>query len=89
MLCTVTADRAGNVSVSSVVRQQTVKDDQGTRIWCGRDEPLAHKSITATGVIFDVGGSPITVAPGTTAAVGPYQVTVTSISRGTAVFTMG
>lgn len=85
-----TSDRICNVTVGpnriSVSGGGRVRTTNGrTEFACGNGPALTIVRIDEAGVAFQLNGAEVSVAPGQAAPVGPYQVTVTSVDRGTAV----
>lgn len=79
--CTVETD-GRNVDISGDSVSSTFGDG-GVTFSCG-GPTLAVGKITSMAVTLDLSGASVTVAVGTAGTVGPYQVTVVGISRGTA-----
>jgi hypothetical protein len=53
---------------------------------CGAGPFISLNRITHNAVIFTAAGGPVTIADGSSATVGAYQITVISVDAGTAVF---
>jgi hypothetical protein len=85
--CTVTAKGIHNIS-SRGPGVSNVSRNAETLLSCAGGPLVSLTEVASSGVSFRDGGDDMTIAADSTAAVGPYQVTVRSIDGGTAVFTM-
>jgi hypothetical protein len=85
--CTITA-AGSNISSRSNVGISTITSNDGTRINCGGAGQLTLISIGDSEIVVATAGNSVTVPAGETKQVGPYQVAVSSVTNGTAVFTM-
>ncbi len=81
--CTVTARRSGDVQKQGP--GQLIVTDRAVSFSCGSGPLISFTRITPTGVTFESAGGPVTIRARMSAAVGPYQVTVVSITSTAAV----
>lgn len=85
--CTVTARGINNISSRGPGGSTVTRGDE-TWISCSHGPLISLTGVDSPSVSFSDAGDSITIAAGSAAAVGPYQVTVRSIDGDTAVFTM-
>jgi len=85
--CTLTARGINNISSRGPGGSTVTRGDE-TWISCAHGPLIALTGVASPGVSFSDAGDSVTIAAGSAAAVGPYQVTVRSIDGDTAVFTM-
>ncbi|MGI8799593.1 MAG: hypothetical protein ACR2GE_09965 [Pseudonocardia sp.] len=85
--CTLTARGINNISSRGPGGSTVTRGDE-TWISCAHGPLIALTGVASPGVSFSEAGDSVTIAAGSAAAVGPYQVTVRSIDGDTAVFTM-
>lgn len=83
--CEVRASSTGSIS-SSGAGGRTVTTNGRTSFSCGSGPLIAIESIDGSGVTFSADGATATVAPGSAAAVGPYEISVGSVDGGAAEF---
>lgn len=65
---------------------EMVVGPEGTSFSCRTGPLISLTRIANTAVTFTAAGVPVTITNGSSAAVGPYQITVLSIDAGTAMF---
>jgi len=79
----------GTVSAGSIDLTgsgSTVIGPEGTSFSCGMTNPLVSIRVVSSAVTFTTAGAPVTITNGSSATVGPYQITVLNIEAGTAMF---
>lgn len=83
--CQVKVSSNGSIS-SSGAGGRTITTNGRTSFSCGRGPLIAIESIADNGVTFSADGEVVTVAPGASAPVGAYLVSVSSSDGGSAEF---
>lgn len=83
--CRIALSGSGSISMSGVGGRAVTRNG-ATSFSCGDGPMVAIASIAASGVTFSVDGAEVAVAPGASAAVGSYRITVSEVDDGGAEF---